>query len=143
MAELAEEAIQSAYASYGKRRKRAKHSLTTAGTARRHRDLTEATKLAINEMLEALPSLDGLARDFACSPFHLSRVFHQTTGMSLRRYVSRLRVEVAAHRLATGASNLTELALELGFADHSHFTNSFRREWGCSPSYFRARFSAS
>jgi len=141
--ELSEEAIESAYASYGEQRKREKHSPITAETTRRHRNLTEGTKLAINESLEALPSLDGLAREFACSPFHLSRVFHQTERMSLRRYVSRLRVGVAADRLATGAPNLTELALDLGFADHSHFTNSFRREWGLSPSRFRARFPAS
>lgn len=43
-------------------------------------------------------------------------------------------------RMAEGRSNLTDLALDLGFADHSHFTNAFRREWGISPSEFRTRF---
>lgn len=60
--------------------------------------------------------------------------------MSLRRYVGRLRANVAAKRMAEGAQNLTDLALDLGFADHSHFTNAFRREWGISPSEFRTRF---
>ena len=141
MVELVEETIRSGYASYGEQRKREKHSRTTAGAARRHRDLTEAAKLAINENLGALPGLGDLARDLACSPFHLSRTFHQTAGMSLRRYITRLRASVAAERLAAGASDLTELALDLGFADHSHFTNTFRREWGLSPSRFRARFA--
>jgi AraC-like DNA-binding protein len=44
---------------------------------------------------------------------------------------------VAAHRLATGARDLTGLAFELGYADHSHFTNAFRQEWGVPPSRFR------
>jgi AraC-like DNA-binding protein len=47
---------------------------------------------------------------------------------------------VAAHHLANGASDLTELALQLGYADHSHFTNAFHREWGHPPSQFRARY---
>lgn len=143
MVELGEEAVRLAYTSYGKQRKRAKHSLTVARTVRRHRELTEATKLAINENLEALPSLEDLARNHHCSPYHLSRIFHQTAGISLRRYVSRLRANLAADRLSSGTSNLTGLALDLGFFDHSHFTNEFHREWGLSPSRFRARFSVS
>jgi len=143
LAELAEEAVRIAYSSYGEQRKQVKDSLPTTGTLRRHRDMTEAVKLAINESLERLPTLHDLAQDLACSPFHLSRIFHQTAGLSLRRYVSRLRVSIAAERLAKGAADLTELALDLGFADHSHFTNAFRQEWGISPSRFRGRFFAS
>jgi AraC family transcriptional activator of tynA and feaB len=56
----------------------------------------------------------------------------------LRRYTRRLRARVAAERLSTGARDLTGLGLDLGYADHSHFTNSFRREWGMPPSRFRA-----
>ena len=107
---------------------------------RRRRDLVEAAKVALNEALEdgAVPSLGGLARALGCSPFYLSRTFHQTAGLSLRAYVGRLRARRAADRLAAGARDLTALALELGYADHSHFTNSFRREWGMAPSRFRA-----
>jgi AraC-like DNA-binding protein len=39
--------------------------------------------------------------------------------------------------VAEGARDLTELALDLGYADHSHFTN-FRHDWGLPPSRFRA-----
>jgi AraC family transcriptional regulator len=109
---------------------------------RRQRDLCEAVKVAINERIESLPSLAELARSLDCSPFHLSRTFHQITGISLRRYVNRLRTLIAADRLANGSKDLTDLALDLGFADHSHFTNTFRKEWAESPSRFRARFFA-
>jgi AraC-like DNA-binding protein len=143
LAELAHEAIRAAYASHGQQRRQIRSSPSAAGVLRRHRELTEAAKLAINEKLQALPTLNQLAHDLSCSPFHLSRVFHQIAGMSLRRYVGRLRVNVAADRLSRGTRDLTDLALDLGFADHSHFTNAFRREWGCSPSRLRARFALS
>ena len=49
---------------------------------------------------------------------------------------------MAAHRLAAGAPDLTSLALDLGYADHSHFTNAFRQEWGVPPSRFREDHAA-
>jgi AraC-like DNA-binding protein len=56
----------------------------------------------------------------------------------MRHYLNRLRARVAADRLVAGARDLTDLALDLGYWDHSHFTNSFRQEWGVPPSRFRA-----
>jgi AraC-like DNA-binding protein len=96
----------------------------------------------ISQRLESPPSLTELAEALDCSPYHLSRTFHRTLGQSLRSYLSSLRTRVAAERLASGADSLTALALDLGYADHSHFTNSFRREWGVSPSAFRSAHAA-
>jgi AraC-like DNA-binding protein len=104
----------------------------------RHRDLVEAARTEVHRDLARPPSLSQLAEGLGCSPFHLSRVFPRVAGLSLRAYVSRLRARAAAERLARGARDLTRLALELGYADHSHFTNAFRREWGVPPSVFRA-----
>jgi len=110
---------------------------------RRRRDLVEAAKLMVSERLERPPSLAELGHALDCSPYHLSHTFHDVAGLSLRRYVGRLRARVAAERLAAGARRLTPLALDLGYADHSHFTNSFRREWGVSPSAFRSKWGSS
>ena len=41
-------------------------------------------------------------------------------------------------RLAAGEPDLTALALDLGYADHSHLTNACRREFGRPPSALRA-----
>jgi AraC-like DNA-binding protein len=111
-----------------------------ARTARHHRDLAEAAQVVINRSVANPPSLTHLARTLGCSPFHLSRVFRSQVGLSLRAYIARLRVHLAAERLARGERNLTGLALDLGYTDHSHFTHSFRREWGEPPSGFRARY---
>lgn len=111
----------------------------TAAAARRHRDLAEAAKVVINSCVANPPSLSVLARALECSPFHLSRVFRSQIGLSLRKYVARLRVRLAVDRLARGERDLTGLALDLGYTDHSHFTNAFRREWGLPPSAVRAQ----
>jgi AraC-like DNA-binding protein len=132
-AQLADEAMRAAYAWQPER------SARSALAGRRGRDLAEAAKLALNRSPASPPSLGELSRRLGCSPFHLSRTFHREMGLPLRRYLSRLRVGLAAERLARGADDLTLLALELGYADHSHFTNAFRQEWGLPPSRFRAR----
>jgi AraC-like DNA-binding protein len=135
LSELADESVRAVYATHTTRHG---DGAASARALRKRRELVQATKLTINERLESLPSLGDLARFVACSPFHLSRIFRQTEGVSLRRYTRRLRARVAADRLAVGQRDLTDLALDLGFADHSHFTNAFRQEWGVPPSRFRA-----
>ena len=135
LAELAREAVACAYRAPVPRRR------ASPTAQRRRRDLVEAVKLMIGERLEGPPSLTELADVLGCSPYHLSHTFHGTAGLSLRGYVRRLKARVAAERLAVGARGLTALALDLGYADHSHFTNSFRREWGVSPSTFRSRLA--
>jgi AraC-like DNA-binding protein len=138
--ELADESVGACYragVSLAYREPPARHA------ARRRRDLVETVKLAINQRLESPPPLGELAIDCDCSPFHLSRTFRDTVGVSLRRYVRRLRTRVAADHLTRGPRDLTRLGLDLGYADHSHFTNTFRSEWGIPPSRFRARLGPS
>lgn len=135
VAELADEALRSAYASQASGQAGERPS---SPARRRRRELVEAARLAVSERLEQPPSLAELACSLGCSPFHLSRTFHDEAGLSLRRYAGRLRARAAAERLARGERDLTALALEFGYADHAHFTNSFRREWGLPPSGFRA-----
>ncbi len=136
LAELSNQAVLTACPTHGER---GGGRPMSADVWRRQHDLVEEVKLAINKSLEFLPSLGELARSLECSPFHLSRTFHRVVGLSLRRYVAQLRVHIAADRLAAGAPDLTELALDLGYSDHSHFTNSFRKEWGLPPSRLRWR----
>ncbi len=134
LAELAEESLRSAYApaepTAGK---------GSASAQRRRRDLADAVKLALSERLDSPPSLGELAASLGCSPFHLSRSFHDSVGLTLRRYLGRLRTSLAAARLLEDERELTSLALDLGYSDHSHFSNAFRKEWGTAPSRLRKR----
>jgi AraC-like DNA-binding protein len=107
----------------------------TPHLTRRQRALVEEARLAILRSLAEPPTLVELAAYLGCSPFHISRLF-RATGLGLRQYLRRVRVRLAAERLRRGTTDLTELALELGFCDHSHLTRAFRAEWGVPPSRF-------
>jgi len=101
-----------------------------------HRDLADRTRAILAGRFREPLRLAGLAQALHVSPFHLSRVFRQQTGLTLRRYLVRLRL-LAAMPLARDAASLSQLALELGFSSHSHFTSAFRQEFGLSPSAAR------
>jgi AraC-like DNA-binding protein len=81
--------------------------------------------------------LQEVAQGLYTSAFHLARVFRAETGFSLHAFRQSLRLRAALERLASGAVDLSALALELGFSSHSHFTERFRNEFGVAPSQIR------
>jgi AraC-like DNA-binding protein len=105
-------------------------------TSVRHRQITA-------EVLEALDQSNGsfslteLSRTVGCSPFHLSRIFHQTTGVTLRQHQTRVRLRAALDLLDQGMRDLTWIAATCGFADNSHLTRTANAHLGTCPSRLR------
>jgi AraC family transcriptional regulator len=107
-------------------------------TVHARRELAERTKETLATEPAAALSLADLARRVGSSPFHLARTFRDHVGIPVHQYLLRLRLAIAVDRLAAGERNLSALALELGFASHSHFTSRFVRAFGVRPSDWRA-----
>ena len=101
-----------------------------------HRDWAVHAQEILNRRFREPTSLDELAREAHCSPYHLARVFRRETGRTIHAYLVQLRLREAVERLDR-ATDLTALALSLGFASHSHFTDAFRRAFGVAPSSLR------
>jgi AraC-like DNA-binding protein len=70
---------------------------------------------------------------------HLTRCFHQETGISLITYLNRFRVRQAKQLLEAGDRNITEVAGAVGFSSSNYFTDAFRRETGMSPRDYQRR----
>ena len=68
------------------------------------------------------------------SPFHFTRVFSRSVGMTPHRYVVHLRLRRAVELVREGRSGLAEIAARTGFADQSHLSRWVRRVHGVSPS---------
>ncbi len=130
--QLVADVLETAFARQGLARRRRR-----SGTDAAHTDRIEAVKTYLASRLREPITLDDVARAVHASPFHLARVFQQRTGVPVHRYLTRLRLRAALERLADGTNDLTALALELGFSSHSHFSDSFRREFGRTPSDVR------
>ena len=110
------------------------YSRRTTGESRR-RLVTEACEFLHRPGRKI--SLVEIARTIGCSPYHLSRVFHEITGLTIPQYRKRLRIHDALRRLNDGEHDLAAIAIASGFADHSHMTRSIVAQYGDPPSRLR------
>lgn len=81
-----------------------------------------------------------LADRCGCHPDTLSRVFHQRTGTTLRRYIVSERLLLARELLVTSSQPVSDICQLCGFADHAYFSRCFRELTGVSPRQFRADY---
>jgi AraC family transcriptional regulator len=81
--------------------------------------------------------LDRVAGEVALSPFHFLRMFSRVLGVTPHQYLVRSRLRHAAQLLAESDREVTDVALEVGYADLSNFVRSFHRAAGVSPGAFR------
>lgn len=102
------------------------------GALRRVKEAIEA-RLGGGFTLRELATISGLSEG------HFARAFKQSVGLPPHRYVMRRRVDVAAERIRQTDQSLSEVSLDVGFSDQSHFTRTFVREMGETPSAFRHR----
>jgi AraC-like DNA-binding protein len=116
----------------------ARQARVAEGGARQRRTV-DAAKAFVNQHIDLNLELGEIAREVGCSPYHLMRMFRAETGLALRAYRTRLRVAAVMDRMAEGAEDLTQLALDFGFTSHSHLTATFRQVLGRRPSDVRDR----
>lgn len=115
----------------------------------------EGARAAIQPYLDLAPAADHLKQHFAerldvgrlaklsgMSVRQFERRFNQTFRMNPRTYLVRMRVAIAAELLCTTTRRATEIALEVGFYDHSDFSRQFRRIMGVAPTDYRRQQGA-
>ncbi|MBX3653083.1 MAG: AraC family transcriptional regulator [Ramlibacter sp.] len=105
-----------------------------AGVAPRRAGLAEVTRARerlADEML-APPTLAALAADAGLSRFQLLRRFRQVHGLTPYAWLQQQRVEQARGLIRAGAG-LAGAAAAAGFADQSHMTRLFVRQFGFTP----------
>lgn len=96
----------------------------------------------INEHLDHCIRTTELASLLDLSVSHFSHAFKQASGMTPLMYVTAARLEAARQYMLCSAQPLSEIALNHGFCDQSHFCRVFRRETGLSPQIWRKLHTA-
>jgi AraC family transcriptional regulator len=93
----------------------------------------------LHESARGKPSLSSLARVAGVHEGHLTRAFRGYFGCSIGEYARGVRIRSAARALITSDRPISDIALEAGFYDQSHFHRVFRRALGCTPRTWRRR----
>jgi AraC-like DNA-binding protein len=83
--------------------------------------------------------LREIARKAGFSPYHFVRLFRTTFGQTPHRVSIASRLRHAQALLLESELPITEICLECGYESLGSFSHLFRREFGQSPSAFRAR----
>ncbi len=115
------------------RRRAAPRRGTTPGSASRRRRQVERTVEAIWTQPERRWTLADLAAHAHVSVGHLAHVCRAELGVSVYGYVLQARLARALDAVLDSDAGLTDIALDAGFASHSHFTAKFGALFGHTP----------
>jgi AraC family transcriptional regulator len=92
---------------------------------------------ALEDSYLLAPSLAELAGIAGVHPVHLSREFRKHYQSTIGEYIRKRRIEHASHLLANTSTPLSDIALQCGFSDQSHFCAMFKSHTGITPAKFR------
>ena len=108
---------------------------STARPADRRRVIESAQWIELHADQDV--DLHTLATQTGLSVFHYLRMFAAVLGVTPHQYLLRCRLRKAAQLLTDEDRAITDIALDVGFADLSNFVRSFRRAAGVSPRVYR------
>ena len=80
--------------------------------------------------------LSDLARIAGYSPEHLNRICNRRYGVSAMHYLTRLRMQHAAHLIGQGTHKILKIAELCGYGNPFAFSVAFKRNYGMSPRNF-------
>jgi AraC-like DNA-binding protein len=113
----------------------------------RHLNRTEGTTIPFQDLRAPVDyicenfasniSVESLANACNISVSALERRFKKHLDKTPRQYITEVRLDNARQMLLETDKPIGTIALETGFADHSHFTRSYTQHFGETPSSAR------
>ena len=120
--------------------------------------IAEFLRNAVKVSIESLPKWLLRARDFIAEEFkneltigtiattvkvhptHLAREFRRYFQITIGDFIRQRRIEFACQKIVNSKAPLSEISLEAGFYDQSHFTRIFRKATNMTPAAYRANY---
>lgn len=112
-----------------------------------YREINKAKKqdiiqMAIQYMHENIHkklTLNDIASHVGYSPSHFGQIFRQKTGQTPLNYLNLLKIQRACQMLDFTDMKIKEITEELGFYDQYHFSKTFVKQIGETPSQYKKR----
>jgi AraC-like DNA-binding protein len=115
-------------------------SVDAMAAAETHTDRTQLARVKSiirQQLRSALLRPERLCRTAGVSRSQLYRLFEPLGGVAHYIQAERLRAACRALASPSDGREISAIAEDVGFFDHSTFSRVFRRETGCSPRSFR------
>ncbi len=91
----------------------------------------------IHDQVDVPPPLDEVASLMGMGRTGALRRFRRETGATPHEYATQIRLRRARRALSSGESPVS-VAIDLGFADQSHMTRAFARQFGLPPGRYQS-----
>lgn len=91
---------------------------------------------------ERNPSLEELGRLAGMSPRNLTRVFRTATGVTLKGFAHKVKLQIASELMDNPDMTVEAVASSCGFKDARHLRRIFKEGYGVAPAAWRARRGA-
>lgn len=82
-------------------------------------------------------SLDIISAALHLSPSYISRLFKEELNIGYKDYLSKIRLDHAIYMLSNSSKNIVDISNECGFPNNKSFIESFKQEFGKTPSQYR------
>ena len=91
----------------------------------------------INKHYQEKITLQDIADKYKYNAAYFGRLFKKSYGLSLNQYIYRKRIEAASELLITTNQNISEIAINVGFSNMTHFYKEFECITGSTPREYR------
>ncbi|WP_418514821.1 helix-turn-helix domain-containing protein [Delftia sp. PS-11] len=100
------------------------------------KQLKRVQSLVLENMEQPL-SIAVLAAEARLSAYHFARSFKATCGLTPHQFVLQQRMKRARKLLLESSDSIAEIAMRVGFGSAPHFSQTFGKYWGITPSKLR------
>ena len=93
--------------------------------------------LYISEKFNTPLTLEDVSAYVHLHPSYFSTVFKNSTGLSFKEYLNKVRIEESKILLLNTDFSIIDIAIAVGFEDQSYFSKVFKKYTGTTPKQFR------
>jgi len=90
-----------------------------------------------NSKPPAINMSDWLSGELHMDYPYLSRLFSETEGITIEKYVIAQKIEKAKELLLYDELTLSEIAWQMGYSSVAHLSGQFKKQTGLSPSFYK------
>ncbi len=102
-------------------------------------DRLEQVKQYIRAHFHKQLTLEEAAEHVELSPYYVSKLFKDKSGMTFIDYVTEVRIDEAKREMLDASKSLKEICFNVGYKDPNYFSRVFKRKAGLSPSQYREK----
>lgn len=96
----------------------------------------------INNLTYLKTPVGEIYKNYPISSTYLIQMFKNKTGVGIKKFQIKRKMEYAANLLAKTDKNITEIAGEIEIDSLSHFINTFKKTFGITPLRYREKQKA-